>query len=487
MRLAKYIVLVFSFLLGSVILFAQQESKEQLQKRTDNLLGEIETLKQQIASAEKEKKASIAVLRAVEKKLSLRNQLITNYKTQVWMTEKEIIRTYRDIDTLKKEIDILKDQYAQSIVYAYKNRSNYDLLNFLFSSGSIGDVMKRLTYLKNYREFRAQKAGDIVRSSDDLKKKIESLTVKRKEKQEGLSKASDQLQEIEAEKEEKNAVVNQLRGRENDLRKSMAQREKEKRQVQSAIAAVIKREKEEALRREREDAARRKAADEAAKRLAAQKAAEERAKNTNKVATAPDKAVAGNIPKTNAGATTPVENKETSTVPETAAPAVVESEKVEPKTAPSRPANVFESTPEGLISSQQFEGNKGNLPWPVDKGLISFHYGNNKIPGKTRDIDMPADDVTIETNVGAPVKAIFDGEVVSVFYIGNKQTVLLRHGRYFSSYGHLQSASVAKGSTVKAGQTLGAAASNDDGTGEVWLRIENDVRTYDPETWIRRK
>ena len=464
--------------------FCQQESKEQLQRKTDEILSEIESLKTQIAAAENERKASVSVLRAVEKKLALRNQLVTNYKTQVWMTEREIIRTYRDIDTLKKEIDLLKDQYAQSVIYAYKNRSNYDLLNFLFSSSNVSDVLKRLTYLKTYREFRARKAGDIVRSSDDLRKKIESLTKKRQEKQAALAKESEQQKEIAAERDEKNSVVNQLKGRENELRKSMAQREKEKRQMQTAIAAVIKREKEEALRREREEAARRKAAAEAAKRAEEARLAEERARNTNNAAAPPDRAnAASNVnAKPGNNASTNTAEKATEKTAVTPTPEVVSK-----PAAPARPESVFESTPEGLISSQRFEENQGKLPWPVDRGMISFRYGINKIPGKMKEIDMPAEDITIETNIGSPVKAIFDGEVASVFYIGNRQTVLLRHGKYFTSYGHLQSASVAKGQTVKAGQTIGAAAQNDDGMGEVWLRIENDVRTYDPETWIRRK
>jgi septal ring factor EnvC (AmiA/AmiB activator) len=58
-----------------------------------------------------------------------------------------------------------------------------------------------------------------------------------------------------------------------------------------------------------------------------------------------------------------------------------------------REASVLESTPEGIITSQEFEKNKGNLPWPVDKGVIVLHYGRNVIPGKTRAIEVPSDGI----------------------------------------------------------------------------------------------
>jgi septal ring factor EnvC (AmiA/AmiB activator) len=217
-------------------------------------------------------------------------------------------------------------------------------------------------------------------------------------------------------------------------------REKQRQQVQNAISAVIRREREEAMRREREEAAKRKAADDAAK-------------------------------KANNGA-------------EPAAPPVAANK---PVTRTPRVQSVLENTPEGLISSQKFEENRGKLPWPVDRGLISLRYGVNQVPGKTRSIDVISDGISIETEVGTQVKAICDGEVSSVFNIGDKQTVMVKHGKYFTTYSNLQSTAVRRGAKVTAGQVIGAAGANDDGVGEVQLRVDTETSTLNPEQWIRRK
>jgi septal ring factor EnvC (AmiA/AmiB activator) len=424
-------------------LFAQaqqpQPSKEELQKRTQALLSEIESVKKSLEETQASKRQSLGQLKQVERKIGMRTQVITNIKTEVWMVEREMLKTYRDIDTLKKELGVLKDQYAQSIVYAYKNRSNYDFLNFLFSSTGFADAIKRMTYLKTYRNYRTQKADDITRANQLLVSKIESLKGKRTEKEIAVSEQAKQMAELEKEKKEKDAVVSQLQSKEKELNRIYTNKEKERKKIQAAIAAVIRREKEEALRKEREaEAARKKA-----------------------IADANAKLVAEGKP-----------------VP--AAPS--EPARTTAKRAPSS----LESTPEGMIVSQKFEENRGRLPWPVDKGIITLHYGPNKIPGKTKTITVPSDGLSIETAIGASVKAIFDGEVRSVFNVGDKQLVMIRHGKYFTTYGNLSSASVSKGQQITAGQVIGKAGINDEGVGEVTLQLDTETSTINPEPWLRR-
>lgn len=432
----------FMMLVAASSVVAQSgQSKEELQRKTQQLLKEIENVKQDLAEAQKNKKQTLGVLRSIEKKMNIRNQVIQNIKGEVYLVEKDIISTYRDIDTLKKELSTLREQYAQSVVYAYKNRSNYDFLNFLFSAGSFSDAMKRVSYLRTYRSYRTQKASDILNTQQQLENKIASLTGKRKTKTEALKLEGKQMEELAGEKREKDKVVAQIAGQEKELRRTLNNREKERKQIQNAIAAVIKREKEEALRREREEAKKREAA----------------AKANN-----------------NAGG-----NATASTNKPTAAP---------PTPVKKREQSVLENTPEGLIRSQQFEENRGSLPWPVDKGIVTLHYGTNVIPGMgSRGIEVPSDGITLEVNLGTSVKAIFEGEVGAVFNVGDKQVVMLKHGKYFTTYSNLQAVSVSKGQKVSAGQAIGRAGANDDGVGEVSLQIDTERGPQNPEAWLRRR
>lgn len=437
------VLLVGSFFTAA----AQQPSKEELQRQTQDLLKEIETMRQSLEATKKDKKSTLVILRSIEHKIQLRNQIINNIKGEVFFVEKDIIRTYRDIDTLKQELRLLKDQYAQSVVYAYKNRSNYNFLNFLFSASHFSDVLRRISYLKTYRSFREQKAGDIARTQQLLEKKVASLTGKREEKNRALQEQGKQMTELNSERQEQDKAIAALKAKESELTASMKKKEKERQKVQNAIAAVIKREKEIAMREAKAAEAKRKAAEDAARK--------------NNTAAADNPAPGAN-----------------STVKTTAPP---------PVTKKPREQSVLENTPEGMIVSQKFEDNKGHMPWPVDRGEIVLHYGPNSIPGKTRPIIVPSDGISIETTVGSNVKVIFDGEVASVSNLGDKQLIIVKHGKYFTTYSNLQSVSVSRGQKVTTGQVIGSAGANDEGVGSVDLQVDTERGTINPELWIRRR
>jgi septal ring factor EnvC (AmiA/AmiB activator) len=65
--------------------------------------------------------------------------------------------------------------------------------------------------------------------------------------------------------------------------------------------------------------------------------------------------------------------------------------------------------------------------------------------------------------------------------------VLVRHGKYFTTYGKLSSSSVSKGQKIKSGEAVGKAGSNNDGNGEVEFLLLMENKNLDPASWIRRK
>ena len=95
--------------------------------------------------------------------------------------------------------------------------------------------------------------------------------------------------------------------------------------------------------------------------------------------------------------------------------------------------------------------------------------------------------ITIETQVGISVKAVFDGEISNVFYVEGTPVVLIKHGKYFTSYSNLASVNVTKGDKVKAGQVIGKAGENSDGNGEIQLILLNENKNLNPEQWLRRR
>lgn len=477
LNLKKFFPLILILGLLPALLNAQapQLSREELEHRKRELQREIDEANEALKTTKRSTKESLSQLRALREKITLRTRLINNINEEINFINGDINAAYRDIKTLEKDLDTLKSQYAQLVVYAYKNRSTYDMLNFIFSAETFNDAIKRYQYLKQYRDYRRRQADNILETRVLLSKKIESLQEQKQKRSGTLKVEQEQRSILEVDKKEKDKVLTNLKGREKELLADIKKNKKDAQKVQSAIQAVIRREIEIARRQaEEEAAAKRKAAadekrrrDEAAKKaaaLAAANAAANAAKNNNN-------AVAENRP----------EPKPVEPAPKPPAPAP-DPEK------PVRTENVLEATPEALALSESFETNRGKLPWPVSSGHIIGHFGRQQHAVIER-ITVENDGVIIGTSRGAAVRAIFQGEVRTVAVIpGGGSLVIIRHGQYFTNYARLQTVSVRTGDRVSTGQVIGTAGTNElENLGEVELQIYRGIQKQNPEFWIRKK
>ncbi|HET7898726.1 MAG TPA: peptidoglycan DD-metalloendopeptidase family protein, partial [Flavisolibacter sp.] len=318
----------------------------------------------------------------------------------------------------------------------------YDYLNFIFSASSFNDAMRRVAYLKSYRAYNESKVKTIKETQALIEQRKEQLLSKTNQKQSALKNQQQQLSELADQKKEKDQVVSKLKSQASDLSKQIAVKKKRDQQLRNQIAAVIRREIEKAREEER-------------KRLAAAKAAEAAKAKANNTAAA-------------------AEPKESNTNATTAA--------VTPKAAPARheaiPLNEGE-----LRLANSFERSHGSLPWPVDNGYVSIPFGVSKVG----DLMMDNPGLTISTqSAGVPVKAVYDGEVSAVSNTGEGMMVMIRHGRYFTVYSNLSSATVSRGDAVRTGQQIGRAATADDGTGgQVDFMLMIGEKNVNPKPWLR--
>ena len=131
--------------------------------------------------------------------------------------------------------------------------------------------------------------------------------------------------------------------------------------------------------------------------------------------------------------------------------------------------------------SGTFEANKGKLPSPLVGGKIVSHYGQHTVEGLPG-VVLDNKGINILGSAGASVRAIFDGEVSAVFNVGGSIGVLVRHGAYISVYCNLRSASVSRGQKVSTRQTIGTVGA--DNILQFQLRRERDK--LNPEQWLAR-
>lgn len=145
----------------------------------------------------------------------------------------------------------------------------------------------------------------------------------------------------------------------------------------------------------------------------------------------------------------------------------------------------FVLTPEAMALSSNFENNKGKLPWPTEKGVVTEYYGEHAHP-VLKGIKVNNNGVDISTESGAVARAVFTGVVSGVIVIqGMGKAIMVRHGEYITVYSNLKEVFVQKGDAVDTKQQIGLALTDaDKGKTEVHFEIWKGQTTMNPSAWL---
>lgn len=142
-------------------------------------------------------------------------------------------------------------------------------------------------------------------------------------------------------------------------------------------------------------------------------------------------------------------------------------------------------TKEQALIAGGFEKNKGRLPWPVEKGIVSGEFGVHPHPTLPK-VTVNNKGIYIQTGRGSAVRAVYDGEVTSCFVMGGTNAIIIQHGNYRTVYTGLASINVKKGDKVKTKQAIGTVYTDPDNDNktEMFFQVWKDKDILDPSTWL---
>jgi septal ring factor EnvC (AmiA/AmiB activator) len=428
----KKVFFLLAFVFAGAGFAYAQDDKTQMEKERQEIQQELADLQKNYNQIKGQRSATLGQLSVLKRKIQVQERYLNNINREIRYLNNDIYSSTLEIIKMRKQLDTLKAQYSRSVVYAYKNRSNYDFLNFIFSAANFNDALKRIAYLKSYRSYREQQVNSIIETQQQIEKRKQLQIGQMNEKKLAIQNQAKQVEVLQGQKKEKDEAVSELRSKEKELKKQIASKQKRDRDLKSAILAIVRRE--------------------------AKKAEEEaKAKAKAKESVTTTDASASNA------------NTRTTTSPA------------------ARPRSYLDFNAEDVKLNASFESNRGKLPWPVDNGVVSIHFGPYEVEGTKLRGDNPG--ITIATpSAGMAVKSVFNGEVAGVYNMGDGMAVTIRHGKYFTTYSNLTSVSVGKGMDVATGQAIGKVGQSDDGNGgqiDFILMIES--KNVNPEPWLRRR
>ena len=198
----KFIFNIVIFIFLSLTALARKPVKNWKRQRAQ-LKKEMEQTQKMLNSNKTKTKENLVQWKLINDKVNLQNRLIENISKDINLLDNNIYTNQREINRYNKLLDTLKEEYAKSMVYAYKNRNNYDFLSFIFSAASFNDAIKRIAYLKYYRNYREKQGENILRTQELRKQRINELGSIKENKSEVLKIKDKEMSALETQKMKK--------------------------------------------------------------------------------------------------------------------------------------------------------------------------------------------------------------------------------------------------------------------------------------------
>lgn len=391
------------------------------------------------------------------------------------------------INRLKREIETRKRHYAKALQRMQRTRSVQQRMVFFFSADNFAQIIRRMRYLREYSVFQKAQAQMLKDKQEELKTKQDALNEAKSRLEASRASMEQRQRSLQTMKTNCESKVTFLNKNLATVQKQIQEYQKKEKSLDAQIERIIQAEIEAARRAEAErkrkaEEARRRAEAEArekARRLAEAKAAQERARRAQAEAEATRRAARTEAEKTAAKAAVERAKADVKEAERNVSQAAKEE-----KAERSR-AEAWKNNDNTSKLSGSFTANKGRLPMPVTGSYaIVGHYGKYTVPG-LRNVTLDNKGIDIKGQPGCSARAVFDGEVSSVFQFESGYVVMLRHGSYISVYSGLSSVSVSRGQKVKARDTLGTVARNGDGNYVLQFQLRNESTRLNPEQWVR--
>ena len=233
-------ILCLLLLFGGPLLWSQTSEQKALEEKREQLQNEIREINRLLLSEKKERGTVLDQMEALDKKITVRQQLIRVTNQQANLLNRQINTNIRNISKLKGELQEVKEEYARMIQKSYQNKSKQNRLMFLLSSESFYQAFKRLQYMKQYTDYRKEQGEQILAKTEELTRLNMDLNEERKVKEVLLAQNTKAKDQLFSEIQEQKALLGTIRQNESKYAKAIEDKKREARKIDQQIEALIR-------------------------------------------------------------------------------------------------------------------------------------------------------------------------------------------------------------------------------------------------------
>jgi len=229
----------FLFLFIASLAFSQP-NQEELERKKEKLLKEIQEKEDQLQSVRSKEKSVGKLLQIQKEKIGLKQSLINTTEKQAKLLSNNIYLNQREVNKLNGELKELKEDYSEMIVKSYKSRSTQSRAMFLLSSEDFSQAYKRLQYMKQYASYRKMQGEEIKRKTLKLNDYNAKLSGQKTEKVQLLAEQEKQRQELVKEKLDQEKIANSLKKDKKQITAEIKKKQQETKRIDGQIQKLIR-------------------------------------------------------------------------------------------------------------------------------------------------------------------------------------------------------------------------------------------------------
>lgn len=228
------------FVCATTFVWAQDSQQEKLEQRKAQILQEIKDNEKMLQSVRKKEKSAVNEYLIQANKIKLKEKLINTTAKQERILSNDMYINQVQVNKLKKELAVLKEDYAKMILKSYKSRSEQSRAMFILSSESFLQAYKRAQYLKQYTNFRKNQGLEIQSKTAQLVDFNAKLDGQRKVKKKIIVENQKEKQSLEVEKKEQQKLVNAIKKDKNRIASDIKAKQSESKRIDRQIDRLIR-------------------------------------------------------------------------------------------------------------------------------------------------------------------------------------------------------------------------------------------------------
>lgn len=220
--------------------WSQTPQQKKLEQKKAQIQKEIREFEGLLSSQNKKEKTVLGQISEKVAKIKLTQSLINTTNKQTKLLTDDIYTNQLKANKLGRELEVLKTDYANTLVKSYKSRSEQSRIMFVLSSENFLQAYKRIQYMKQYASFRKIQGDEIKYKLEELETLTQKLNRQKKEKQQLLAETEKEKDGLNKDKKEQEKLVNAIRKDKKKYTADIKKKQKEAKEIDRQIEKLMR-------------------------------------------------------------------------------------------------------------------------------------------------------------------------------------------------------------------------------------------------------